>query len=652
MKTSDFSIKKFNETLQEGINKAKTEREDFLLDFCKAIIVSDNKISVTLKPIAENNSNWKYVTLEKNEYSDFSEFYYGCSPEIDSEKIIKAISNSNFESPEELDKYINNHASHFMIHKGKEEYLDVLAKLILINLASKYGICIKRNEKTEFLVNEAKGKKDIYSEIIKWDNTEETNSKKKRRKSKKNTDDEKVIRIHGCPTKELKDLLNNYKFINDNGLWDISDNGIDFKDIYKDEKNIHLLDGRVFYSGVLIKPIKFSEQTERYENTGIKNIEILYERSTFATVCAFDDNNIDHPLLKDSKVKLQKMFIEDDFYKANLYDNLNKATNDTEILKSLNQYLDKSFNVNQIGVSGNIVTSDKKIFFGTRDKGNIDAGKVYPGVNGNAEIYDEKVNFYNYSAYEDLPSVSITNKRNDLLGEISREAYGELRLNQRKEAWECYGIVVSGTNSSKVINAVESFEEKHKEHLKNNRNLYYDKEKRRFHFNLIFETEVDDSFEDIMNRQKKASEAFENKNFISFFPLLFKNRLTCVFSFIWKIMLSIVSNKDFFEALILIFVAFSSFSLGTFVIENATSIPSLIFAGLILVSSVSRLGKLIKKGIKTIKTNKFIILYKSDDYNDINKKILKKLGTNFHPVAYAALKLYLENRIREQLDKK
>jgi hypothetical protein len=69
--------------------------------------------------------------------------------------------------------------------------------------------------------------------------------------------------------------------------------------------------GKVFYSGVLIKPITFYESPQNYENADITNIVIEYERSTFATVCAIDDNSIEHPLLSESNEKI-KEFIEID----------------------------------------------------------------------------------------------------------------------------------------------------------------------------------------------------------------------------------------------------------------------------------------------------------------------------------------------------
>ena len=141
--------------------------------------------------------------------------------------------------------------------------------------------------------------------------------------------------------------------------------------------------------------------------------------------------------------------------------------------------------------------------FGLRASKNIDDGALYPSVNGNAEVYDENVQFYNNSVYEDLPTVYLHKKRSDLLGEIAREAYGELNMPSEKESWSCYGMIISG-NLPKVGQEKSG--------------------SRRCHFNVLFENEVDETLSDIKNRYGKASEAFENKNFAAVVVKYYKTR--------------------------------------------------------------------------------------------------------------------------------
>ena len=72
MKLEDFSVSSFNDTMQPDIAKQA-------LNFCKAIILSHQKISLTLNhnPTAFEQ---QYITLNKNltpvyKY-DFSDFYW------------------------------------------------------------------------------------------------------------------------------------------------------------------------------------------------------------------------------------------------------------------------------------------------------------------------------------------------------------------------------------------------------------------------------------------------------------------------------------------------------------------------------------------------------------------------------------------------
>jgi len=467
VKLEDFSVSKFNETIQDDIAKQA-------LNFCKALILSHKKISITLAHIPDHYFP-RYSVLNKDltcaYKNDFTDFYYGVSPRIDSFSIIDAISNLSFYSAEALNTYISAHCTDFMLHEDQAEYLLDVARLILLTIASKYGVEFKKCDALGFL----SAADSAFSAVISQNQAEGT------------------ILVHGCPFRELADRLAAYRFVKINDVWQISNDGISFLDIYADKANIKLLAGKVFYSGVLLKALEICKQKYSFENNGIANYQLIYERSTFATVCAFDDCYITHPLLKESRKKLEAFFRYDDACKALLHEQLSaEGIHDDKILAHVNEYIKNSYNVNQIGVSSSLKTPKQELLFGLRAAKNIDDGALYPSVNGNAEVYDEGVQFYNHSVYEDLPTIFLHNKRSDLQGEIAREAYGELNMVSTKESWSCYGMILSGNLPQAVPGNSAS---------------------RRCHFNVLFENEISDTLDEIQDRFQKASEAFENKNF-------------------------------------------------------------------------------------------------------------------------------------------
>lgn len=596
MKVNDFSVSRFNDTMQEDVSKQE-------LNFCKAIILSNQKISLTLTHSPEHLFS-RYAVLNRDlsvgYKEDFSDYYYGVSPKIDSFSIIDAISSLSFCSLEGLDSYLCDHCLEFMLHEDQAEYLIDLSRLILITMASKYGVELKLCPELHFLVAE----NSAYSAVTSQNRKEGT------------------VLIHGCPCLDLIERLNECRFENQNGVWQISDRGIPFSEIYADKSNIKLLVGKVFYSGVLLRPLEIKKQKYNFENNGITNYQILYERSSFAAVCAMDDYAVDHPLLKESRPNLEKFFRYDDDCKLRLSENLSaKQIGDEQILAHINEYIKCSYNVNQIGVSSNIKTSKNEILFGLRASKNIDDGALYPSVNGNAEVYDEGVQFYKNSVYEDLPTVYIDQKRSDLQGEIAREAYGEINMLSTKESWSCHGMILSG-------NLPES-----------------GRIRRRCHFNVLFENEIDESLEEIKGRYRKATESFENKNFAAIVIRYYKTRLHSFFGGLIDFLQRILESKDFAESVLLLCVAFISIRSITFSLENISSLISLVFAGLILLTTVLKVVQHTVRALKNVKNVKKIRIYGSMSYSSLCHKISKAMKMKYHPAAYASLKMHIENLV-------
>ena len=612
MTNEHFTLANFNTTLSRGITEQGKQKKQ-KLNYCSAVTKEPRKISVTLH--YNPSVHWsEYAVLgpdlEVRSSSDFSSYYYGCSPKIDSQLIVKAISALSFRTEEELEAFIRQHHQLFMLHKEQKDFLPDIAKLILLTVASKYGICLKLDDSLKFLAAQI----DRFPGILSLPESGE------------------FIRISGCPTRELLALLEHYRFEKSGDLWAVSRDGCTLRSIYEKTANIRLLSGKVFYSGVLLKPLMIHNPDTFFESDGIKNIVLTYERTTFAMVCAFDENDLTHPLLAKSRPQLERAFRQDDDRKRTLINYLTTSrTDDRDHYENVTTYLKESFNGNQIGVSSNIRTADGKVFLGLRQAGNIDGGSLYPSVNGNAEVYDTDVSFYNHSVYEDLPSIHTQDVRSDLLGEISREAYGELRLVTRNESWESYGIVLSGTKPPEEGRYVPGA--------------------RRFHFNVLFENEVDDTLAQIKEKKLSASESFENQDFIGIYVHCYKNPFRRFLAGIMKCIRYVLNSKNVVESLLLLFVTVSSYQTFVLSADAVSSFFSALFGGVAAVANLVQFVTFVKDHLHNRKTTRHICVYDNMNYEDMDGQVRKALGNHFHPVAYASLKMHVENIVYRKLPK-
>ena len=316
-------------------------------------------------------------------------------------------------------------------------------------------------------------------------------------------------------------------------------------------------------------------------------------------------------------------------------------------MEEVNKYLKKSFNVNQIGVSANIVTREGLMLLGQRNTSSIDEGKIYPGVNGNAEIADKKVSFYSTSVYEDYPTIRLNDERIDFFGEIGRETCGELLQNLSKQEWICYGIIMSG-------NIPES--------ISNNSSINgnsYSEEFRRLHFNLIFEHPCEKSFEEIEESSKKAAEAFETKGLLGISVKCAKNKPDYCWKSFLELLENIVNHKDFIEGIVTLILFFLTikvldfqFVLALFQEREWQDDISLFLAAVIVIVSLRKLTRRISRVLHKKRKTKKIIIYENNDYESIGRALRKqfndtstKKGFSFHPAAYATLLTYVENKV-------
>lgn len=413
--------------------------------------------------------------LEEVESRDHDAYYYGISPAIDETLIVKAIADGKLKDKDGLHKFIADHCSGFMLRRNQAGYLRPCAKLFVLSIAHNFGIKLKVDD-------------TLYARLLRFSNT--TMVEKGKQKGE--------ILLCGSPTEELFCVLDGYTFQKDaDGLhWRCSasgSEGLSVREIFSNRDNIVLLKGHTFYSGVLLRILYVDTKIQSYGNDTVVPLQFLFERSTYGTVFTFDNNYIYHPLLDTSRDKLIEMYRNDDECKRTLLNSTETPSGRADYLTAVNNYLKESFNVNQMGVTGNLITKDGILLIGERESSAIDAGEIYPSVNGNAEVIDPNVNFYKLFANEDYPTINLAANRIDFHGELNREAYAELSVTTRWDAWNCYGFTISGIVPPKETEGDYSFS------------------KRRMHFNILCEQSCDVTFEEIVEKQKNATEAFENR---------------------------------------------------------------------------------------------------------------------------------------------
>ena len=644
------------------------------LDFCK-LLIHDHQEDLSIT--AKYDPPQDFVSLGDEAPSDADAFYYGVSPCLDRQELMRCISSLEVQDAQALEAYVHKHGDWFMIHSAQKVYLPALAKYIVICMASHFGIRIQMEEQVyraflNFLQDcgySAASIKTMLSYSQKADSAQSRESKPK----------ESVLTIRGCPTAEVLRFLEQYEYrraSGESGILRIDGKGgnqkgalaaweiVDRKDAPSDAKSIRevyaehteLIEGRVFYSGVLLRPTQFELVRGTQENYKIQSLCLHFERSTYGTVCALDRNLTEHPALQDAKAQIIEMLRADDRAKKTLNEALEQidaedAQTSSRIIDAVNAYLGECFNVNQITVSANIVTSDGLLLIGQRSQANIDAKKLYPGVNGNAEVADRKVPFYSLSVYEDYPTIRLDSDRIDFFGEIGRETYGELQINLPKQEWKCCSMILIGKIPKECAETPQ-----------------YQETSRRMHCNLIFEQHTERSFLEIEKLSASAAEAFETERYLGVSVRCEQDSATHLLKTVGRGILGIVSQKDFIEAsvaLILFLLAISrTLSEGSLRMETlhqslkalgGTDILTLFLAVLIISITGLRSLRALRQYLHRRKCTRFITIYRKDTYEDVNRKVERALRLPgdknalypFHPPAAACLRYYVDNVICE-----
>lgn len=281
-------------------------------------------------------------------------------------------------------------------------------------------------------------------------------------------------------------MLDDYRFQQNGDLrWVCcSIGGISAREIFRDINNIILLKGHTFYSGTVLRTLYIDTGIRTYGNDAISPLQFFFERSSYGTVFTLDNCFFGHPFLNADREKLVEMYRFDDDCKRALQKSTEVVNNRADYLKAVNAYLKNTFGVNQICVTGNLITKDGVLLIGERETSSIDAGEIYPSVNGNAEVMDPNVGFYKLSANEDYPAIELTSSRIDFYGELNREAYAELAVITKSDAWKCYGFAISGIVPPEQTDEI------------------LPGSKRRMHFSILCEQSCNVTFEEIVKSRK------------------------------------------------------------------------------------------------------------------------------------------------------
>ena len=599
-------FKEFNDELNEHLQKSDLNYARLILPMRKSEFAIVGKYAPKLFGDCFITLNEQLDVIESD---DFSAFYYGASPKLNSSLIIEAISNLELTNTKRLENFVASHSSLFMMHKGQEEYLLPLAKYITLAISYNYGI--KFDFKDYSIANAIFAQIDPKNIFV----------------SQKDS----LLTIHGCPTEEVLDLLEKYSYIcnADNHITVANlGEGVSIYDIYRNKDNISLIEGDVFYSGVLPRTLRIEEKENWHSNKEVASLCLYYERSTYATVFALDNNFTKHPLIEKEKGKIVAFFNQDDQCKREyLIEPIEEGRNGRQkLLSEINCYLKHSYSVNQIGVTGNIISSDDYLIFSKRAKKAIDSDKVYPSANGNAEIEDSNVEFYTDSVNVDYPTINIEKETNSFGMELCREVEAELNISLNNNLLKCYGIVISGIIPPKAKPSDD-----------------YIFPERRLHFNILFKQSVDPDFKKIQQLQAIATEKYENSELHGLSVKTYKGIFDRFKKEVGSFLRKLTGWRTAITSVFTIALFLLSLNTINFSLEDWSASVSFAFAILVFLTTSMDITKRIKEKRSQKKYQHSIVITANRDVKKQIERNLNKVlyNSSYHPVAYIALKLYL-----------
>ncbi len=332
-------------------------------------------------------------------------------------------------------------------------------------------------------------------------------------------------------------------------------------DLYASNSSLEIGKLGEYYSGVFPRLKEIDDKKGELYNEKIHSYVLRVERTSYAFSEGINVLSLNaEPLLAPYKADLET-FDESEW---EVEENFFRACENTEenVLEALNAYLGVSCNVQNIAVSTNIITNDGYLLYGLRAKGGIDEQSFYCSVNGQSELFDKNVEFYQESAYDDCPTIDIkSEKRQDFTQELSRECKAELSLNDFEKEFQYYGISVLGVRNGAS--------------------------ERRVHFNVLAEHHTEKSMEEIADRWHNSIEAYENNALYGTKIQLVKNKRTFWGGCIKKLIAGFLKSEEILEVFVAVFV-------GLLTLVRRDSQPAFMDAIGIVVSILLAVNLLIK----------------------------------------------------------
>lgn len=564
--------------------------------------------------------NYLDVLDEKNEIYD--DYYYGLSPRITYLEIGKLIKSDTFLDVEHLKMYMKSIGKYFMLHNNKnsKKYLEALFARTLVKIETSYGFKLYASQEIKDELKEIAKKDTDLSILIDTEYREDTIFIKGR------LNEENLKLLQGFYLKR-NEKENKTEIVKEK-------TGQSISCLYdKDSPFMISQYYGAYYSGVIPSLLKIEEEKNVY-NAKVTSLILYLERTTFALEDSIDKTrNNDSSILSSFRNLLNEFEKDEDkFEEKYIYSHLADTS-----YENINKYLENTLNTRVIGVSSNVVTKDGYLLFGHRSKRVVDASFLYPSFNGQSEIYDSHVNFYNESVYEDLPTITLENKnRLDFKNEFAREMLAELNISGFDKNYEYYGVSCLGMNQKlwKKNNEI-------KENDELNRNL-----ERRLHFNILAIHELDIDLMEVSRKRKEATESFENLEIYGVKINSYKSKREFIGSKFVSFLKGLMNYKDLITSLVILLIAIMTFSFvntGLTNVDLASSILNWVFFVLSIFIFVLDFIVSLKRFIKKKRISFSMNLFKSKNENEINQ-ILKKENSKL-------LKLMRRNELNDSSSK-
>lgn len=611
-----MNINEINELLKKNISECESD-----VNYLQLACVSKSK---SLSVILNFNKSMTYKDYLGNIYDMLSyragkeRRYFGLSPNIGAENIVEMIKKLQFKDRKSIEAFISSCPSKFLLRENvSTEVIKELFIRALLQASINFGVVFALDFIIYEKIFELSKENPVFIEGVTYN-------------IKKDKDRYQLILL-GYPVEELLLLLDSIGLTTDGkSLFLENKKEKNLSSFYlSDFCNHVILLSSAYYNGVMPRALQLSKLENQYANSKIDTYCFDVELTSFATIQLFDNaKTASHPLL--DKELLQGFDSLEDIAQDNFIKQYKKNN-----LDAINKYLSVSHNSNTIGVSTNITTSDNYLILAKRAEASIDSGTLYCSVNGQSEIYDKDILFYNKSVYEDVPTIDIDKVgRLDFQEEIVREIYAELGMEINAFGGTCEGIsalMIDNTNNENIT-------------------------KRRFHFNILFDYLINQTYSEIMHNAKYAVENFENSKFLG----LKINKYTSAFNMLCKkainFLKGIMKAKDIImTSLTLMLFVMSIKTFGTNqLINKAYSIFNISFSAILLLLTSTNLFSYIAKKIKSSKTRMNISLIMKDySKKSIDKSIIKcikKLKNKkykIHPISLVMIMVLLLKSIKK-----